>query len=49
MDKKEYYSESLPQEWLDLAIQATNSTVSKEEFKRFLEQKTQEKEKSIRL
>lgn len=45
MDVYENYSESLPQEWIDLAKEAMKSDITKEEFKRFLEQKSQEAKK----
>lgn len=34
MDKKEY---DLPEEWIDLIIEAMESNITKEDFKKFLE------------
>ncbi|MED4284320.1 anti-repressor SinI family protein [Priestia megaterium] len=33
---------TLPQEWLDLVKEAMNSTITPEEFKKFLNRKSQE-------
>lgn len=40
MDNNENYETNLPQEWLVLVKIAMNSTVTKEEFKRFLKEKS---------
>lgn len=40
MDNNEKYETTLPQEWLALVKIAMNSTVTKEEFKEFLEKKS---------
>ncbi|MGG0554902.1 anti-repressor SinI family protein [Priestia aryabhattai] len=42
MEKYEKYSESLPQEWMDLAKQAMESNITKKEFKEFLNKKSKE-------
>ncbi|PFK67541.1 hypothetical protein COJ21_23970 [Priestia megaterium] len=34
--------EALPEEWMKLVKEAMNSNVSKEEFKQFLEEKSQD-------
>ncbi|MFP7735658.1 anti-repressor SinI family protein [Priestia aryabhattai] len=36
------HSETIPKEWMDLAKEAMNSNVSKEDFKKFLEQKAKD-------
>jgi hypothetical protein len=40
MDNNENYETNLSQEWLALVKIAMSSTVTKEEFKRFLEEKS---------
>lgn len=40
MDNNEKYEINLPQEWLTLVKIAMSSTVTKEEFKKFLEEKS---------
>ncbi|MBY0214411.1 MULTISPECIES: DNA-binding anti-repressor SinI [Priestia] len=40
MDNNENYETNLPQEWLELVEIAMSSAVTKEEFKRFLEEKS---------
>ena len=40
MDNNENYETNLPEEWLALVKIAMSSTVTKEEFKRFLKEKS---------
>ena len=40
MDNNENYETNLPEEWLAIVKIAMSSTVTKEEFKRFLKEKS---------